>query len=404
MPTAHQQLKLLLLLLVIGTIVMKSTVFENNKLFLHPKMLIWSLFYAFLGLFFILIGLISARGAEGALSVGTVYALWPLVFTFLICSIGTEKKIDALFKTLVLASLCIGLSVLIIVLHTMGYFPDCLYVNIFDRQDFDFGRGSVSLHYKPMESLLFLVPFLVAAVFTWRRRQDCPVPRRWLWIALSFGVITVVISSRNALLFVVMLSIPLTLLFHSFMPRRQKKYNLKLFFFAVLGVSLLLMFLNFYLDSVYSFNFHSLLDGLMRKFDFQGNPSAILRRDQFFALWDGFLQNPFFGAGHGASVDYVRSDKAWVYELSYVALLFQVGVFGFMAYLSGIFWIYWMGIRLIRKGGKFSNYMVPTLVGMTCFLIANATNQYLAKFDSMWVVFLPVALINYALLCKPDCS
>lgn len=45
-------------------------------------------------------------------------------------------------------------------------------------------------------------------------------------------------------------------------------------------------------------------------------------------------------------------------------------------------------------------YILPVLVGTACFLIANTTNPYLAKFDYIWVVFLPVALINIWLLDK----
>jgi len=36
----------------------------------------------------------------------------------------------------------------------------------------------------------------------------------------------------------------------------------------------------------------------------------------------------------------------------------------------------------------------PTLVGMISFLIGNATNPYLGKFDFMWVIFVPVLIIN----------
>jgi hypothetical protein len=39
--------------------------------------------------------------------------------------------------------------------------------------------------------------------------------------------------------------------------------------------------------------------------------------------------------------------------------------------------------------------MLATLVGFTCFLVGNATNPYLEKYDLMWVIFLPVALINH---------
>ena len=57
-----------------------------------------------------------------------------------------------------------------------------------------------------------------------------------------------------------------------------------------------------------------------------------------------------------------------------------------------------MGLHIIRSGHRLSLYMFPILVGTTCFLIGNATNPYLAKFDYIWVIFLPVTVINLWLL------
>jgi len=37
---------------------------------------------------------------------------------------------------------------------------------------------------------------------------------------------------------------------------------------------------------------------------------------------------------------------------------------------------------------------------MSGFLIANATNPYLARFDGIWVIFLPLAFINRWLLTE----
>ena len=92
------------------------------------------------------------------------------------------------------------------------------------------------------------------------------------------------------------------------------------------------------------------------------------------------------------------------YELSYVALLFHTGIVGFAIYAAAVIWIYRMGLRIIRSGDRIGLYMVPALVGTTCFLIANATNPYLEKFDYIWVIFLPVALINYWLLTGDEKS
>jgi hypothetical protein len=49
---------------------------------------------------------------------------------------------------------------------------------------------------------------------------------------------------------------------------------------------------------------------------------------------------------------------------------------------------------MIRAGGDAGRIMLPLSVGLAAFLIANATNPYLLKFDFMWALFLPLALIN----------
>ena len=65
---------------------------------------------------------------------------------------------------------------------------------------------------------------------------------------------------------------------------------------------------------------------------------------------------------------------------------------------AGVAWIYWMGIRMIRERGVLERMMFPTLVGLSGFLVANGTNPYLARYDGLWVIFLPIALINFWLL------
>ncbi len=92
----------------------------------------------------------------------------------------------------------------------------------------------------------------------------------------------------------------------------------------------------------------------------------------------------------------------WAYELYYLALLFQTGLLGFMAYGAGVAWTHVMGLRVIREGGPLGEMMLPILVGTSCFLIANATDPYLARFDGLWVIFLPLAVVNLWLLSRRE--
>lgn len=120
----------------------------------------------------------------------------------------------------------------------------------------------------------------------------------------------------------------------------------------------------------------------------QDLPGPQARTSQFSALVSGWLENPIFGAGHGTSVRVIRSnEQPYAYELSYLALLFHTGLVGFLLYASGVIWIFYNGVRLIQSGDELAKRGLPVYVGTACFLIANATNPYLEKFDYMWVIF-----------------
>jgi hypothetical protein len=101
------------------------------------------------------------------------------------------------------------------------------------------------------------------------------------------------------------------------------------------------------------------------------------------------------GHGLGAGASVVRAiDAPWAYELVYAALLFQAGLVGMVLYGVGVLWIFVAGIGVVRQIPQSASIMLPLLAGLAGFLIANATNPYLLKFDYLWALFLPIAAIN----------
>ena len=62
-----------------------------------------------------------------------------------------------------------------------------------------------------------------------------------------------------------------------------------------------------------------------------------------------------------------------------------------------IVWVYITGFKIIRKNNTKDSLMIALLVGMTGFLITNATNPYFGSFDFMRTIFLPIAHINLKL-------
>jgi len=361
---------------------------------------LWALFFTCVGLIFIFRGVIN--GAPGALRVSSVYVIWPLAFILLITAVNTEKAIIRLMRVMVFSSIVIGLLGLMTIFRSKGILPDFLFIRLYEKQVFSVGANFAVIHFKPLESFLFLLPFILAALITWPLRGHFVVARYWLWLALLVGILMAVLSSRMALLLVIMIAPIISFFFSGISPSHQKKNSFKSTAHFLLIIILILMSINIYLNYSYQFNFHTLFNEFTKAFDPENSIAQSLRKEQFIALLDGWGRHPFLGGGHGATVDYTRSEKPWAYELYYVALLYQVGILGFIAYSSGIVWIYGMAIRIIRKGGNMGLYMMPLIVGMTCFLIANATNSYLAKFDFMWTIFFPIAVINHWLISKPE--
>ena len=142
-------------------------------------------------------------------------------------------------------------------------------------------------------------------------------------------------------------------------------------------------------------------------FRFDSDVVAMSRRDQFVALVGGWLEQPVFGSGHGAPAPgVIRSiETPWAYELTYVALLYHAGIVGVVAYGSGLLWMFITARRIAATGWSQAPYLISTLVGLSSFLLANATNPYLEKYDSIWVLFMPVAFINvwFATLSAGGC-
>jgi hypothetical protein len=131
-------------------------------------------------------------------------------------------------------------------------------------------------------------------------------------------------------------------------------------------------------------------------FRFNSDPVAMSRRDQLMALLNGWAEHPLLGSGHGAPAPGVIRSVAmpWAYELSYVALLYHTGAVGFAVYALGAAWIGVMCHRIARSGWPDAPSLMAVFVGSTSFVIANATNPYLEKYDYIWIIFLPLAFIN----------
>ena len=390
-PTAYQPLKGALLGFVLAGIV--ATALISGRFPLAPQTAIWTLVFSVLGLAWVLKGLTA--GAPGALMMFNVYVVWPLVYTLLVVGASYPGVLRALTRTVVWSGIAISIYSIIYVLWAAGLWPHSLYYALDQGQAIGFHGTHIEFALYSTTTLLYIVPYLVGALFVFPR-VGAPVGRRTLWVALVLSVITVLLSGRRALLLLVPLAPLLTLSFRAWLPpvvKWESRRLVRRVAWAALAVATVLVIA---MTAIGGLSPAGFVDMVASGFRFNSDVVAMSRRDQFLALIAGWLEQPAFGSGHGAPAPgVIRSiEQPWSYELTYVALLYHTGLVGFVAYGLGLAWILFTCRRIARSGWSESPNLVATLVGTASFLLANATNPYLEKYDSIWVLFMPIAFIN----------
>ncbi|MEQ6341785.1 MAG: O-antigen ligase family protein [Gammaproteobacteria bacterium] len=396
-PTTYQSIKAGVLAVLLSAIVVGWQRGSNFKL--HRSIAGWTLIFVTTSAVFMVVGAVGA--APGALRVGTVYVLWPLVFTMLIGGLISEISIRKLIAVLIWAGIAIGIYGATYFGHVLGWLPNALYIEIDQGQGIGLYEGYVEYNMYSISTLLFLVPFLFAALVHWRKLGATIVARYWLWLAFLLCLGLAFASGRRAL-WLILLIAPVVYWILSWLSvssvdsRAATTSRIPALLLLVIVIAAVLWYLQIKLD----LDLSAMAEQLFSAFDFSGERSASLRAEQAQALFSEWQNRPLLGYGHGAAArGSLRSyEFPWAYELSYLALLFHTGLLGTLVYASCVVWVYWQGLKVARHSLAYGYLMIPILVGTTCFLIGNATNPYLEKFDFMWVIFLPLAIINRYLI------
>jgi hypothetical protein len=366
---------------------------------------LWTTGLAAVSFFFVMKGFFAAT--PGATKMAVLFVFWPLAYTFWISGVTRWRIVRSVHRAAVISTLLIGLYGCLYLLTQLRLLPETWLVSAlslgWEEESFHTHEGYTGMAIAGMNSLPFLLPYVMASLAvptSWLGRS-----RSWriiLWVGCALGCVTVLAAGRRALLLLLFLSPMLILLFRSFQPAAERPGSRRsMTRFAVAFVaSIVIIFLS--LTLIYDFDPRLLWDRFVTGFDLSTQTvdgGGTERRQQLIALSNGWLDRPFWGAGLGASVlGSIRSETMpWSYELYYLSLLYQTGIVGFVAYAAGVAWIFWKGIKIIREGGELGRLMIPMLVGCAGFLIATATNPYLDRFDGLWVLFLPVAIVNYRL-------
>lgn len=391
-PFAFMPLKMACLAVLIISSVINFILFPST-IKISKSVLIWFILFICHGLFFLLMGLLYNAKLDYVLQFGTIAVIWPFVFLILFFFKVEINLLPKLYNVLIIATLLISIYTIYNVIAVLGLVPN---IDIYSREtplEFD-ESGNVEMSLPAATTLMFTLPSIVSLYLLTAKKKLLPV--------IIIGLISVVLISRRALLLNILIT-PILCLGISFfflnkdyinnLTKRIVTLYIALFVFAVV------IFL--VLAQLEIFDVQLFFSMIMEGFDFKGtnsvDPGAQIRAEQFNFLIQSWSEKPALGWGYGSVSQYViRSDKTpFIYELSYVALLFQTGIFGTIFYLILLGWIYYKLYKLkFNSSLSINKYTISMLVGLTTFLFANATNPYLYAFDHMWVVFYPLFFIN----------
>ncbi len=346
----------------------------------------------------------SIRNAPGVLAVAGVFVIWPIIFTWII---GFSRKIETYITIINTLLIGVFLSSLIGILLVASVFVESLE-SFRPLLDYFGGRAGVGeegieLSIPNMATVMYGFSFIMAYLYAFQKSDSDSIEaqsRSLLWVLMILCFVTLLVSGKRGFWLSAILAFPFTFVVCHMTSVRRISIRSTLSVMFPLMIAMLLGFI--VIGFLLEIDYQNVIDNLITGFNFtdQTNSSAFRRYTQFLALIDGWTGSPLIGAGHGAMAgDKVGNElQPWAYELQYLALLFQTGLVGFFIYSSSVFWLLYQMIRLSKRYHDLARLMIPSAVGLLSFLTANATNPYLGKFDYLWVIFLPVGLVNIGLL------
>lgn len=381
---------LLVILCIIALLMLLGRVILSHRLYFIAY------FYALIGFAWSLYGVM--RGTPGAIRTMPVMVIFPLVLP-LFTSLYRQKDSHSLYNLFLVCACLIVASDFVYVLANSSYAGAAL-TSIFnslygDWAVVDTARGYLKFTLPNVASMIFILPFVTSALLFSRSLRGKLFLLPLVLLLLFAGVM----SGRRGLLVLTLLGPALAFVFTRKGSRNTTERKGRWSRPLVRSVFVCLIVFGFYQAASYVGIDYFI--GVVRSvFNFTSDQSNLARVYQFHSLMRGISESPLFGSGAGAAADYIRSEgMPWAYELYYLSFIFQYGIIGFLIYAAGMGFLCARLIALIRRKGR-SSFEFYFLSGLIAFMLANATNPYLADLDYMWVIFIPYAIVNMEMISE----
>ena len=393
-PSAYQFEKSIILFFVFMALAIERTTTRQPKI--HPRIFNIFIFYIILGLLYGIYG--YARGNPGALLITKEVVLYVIFYLILICGIDDYDSLNFIHRILIFSTFFLCFYLIISILNAYGIWPDWLYYNLeTETSDRDINiesmvaYGRLSTSFSSFPNLLFLQPYLFSYLMTDRRKTS-----KSLWILFIIMTGVMIFVGRRILLVVAILA-PIIITMYLFFLNKSYtvRWGYAIFYLIITIISIGLVI------KISGMEAQSIIDYLVLTFQADqitasGVVKSNVRYEIIAELYKGWKNNPLFGFGSGAIyTPFQRSHtEPWSYEVLYMQFLYNWGIIGCALYGLGIYYILIQLKAIYKAQCIYSNYAFSASAGMISFLIGTATNPYLLKFDVLYIIFFPVAILN----------
>ena len=387
-PTDFQSERLPFLCLIVAMALFSYTMGKSNKI--HASIIFWYLICLITSIFFVALGIYN--NTPGAIPVMTVYVVWPALYIILM---GISDKLNPyiyLIRTILygtIVSSMMGIALLSEVYLGINFGMTRFAVE--SGWGVGIENGSVAYSLPNIGTVICGTSLAIGLIFSgvyWGNIRICS--NKLCYMALFLGVLSGILSGRQALFLSLLLAPVVYFVLNKLAGLSFALKGSSIYILIILIISIAASAIIFEID--FSLFYKSILDGFSRS----ESDSFLWRYIQFNALIYEWGNSPIIGHGLGASSRLViRSyEQPWAYELYYIALLFQTGIVGVTIYTSAVIWIFTKSVQIVRENPETRSLLFPLLVCLSSLLFANGTNPYLGKFDYLWVLFLPVGILN----------
>lgn len=338
--------------------------------------------FSAIAIVWLMIGIYNG-GRQGAIDDGMrLYVAFSFIYCFLVMAALNFEYHEWLIRCLVWSSVIISALTFLIFLDAIFHigilpssFKDELQLNVGLHDSYS-QVGSNNIN-----SLFFVLPALISYWMFGSEGEG--VSQKIVLMCIFLGILAAMLSGRRALLLVVLLTPVIAGFQYSYVERMRLSKSILVRTVALLAVMTIVP-----IALIGYFYYHGNLNvANMEERIYNAFGGDTVRVNQFYSLLSGFENNYLFGSGFGGVASVIRSqDRPWMYELSYMQLLFNGGLFGTAAIMGLITTFYIKAIRAAKNNRMYKSENVALLTGFVAFCIGNATNPYFSGFDSLIII------------------